>query len=153
MSGNAGPSWRWASEPSSEKVVRHAENALGVTFPADYRACVKQNGGGAPEPSSFLVPLAPDRPMSRSVGILLPMDLQETENVLATVDELDVRGERPDGLVPIINDGQANYVCLDYREDRSKAAPTISFWIREGEGKGTIVFLAGTFSEFLASLA
>ncbi len=150
MPSDTGPLWRYAAEPSSEKAVKHVERVLGVTFPADYRACVKENGGGAPEPAGFTIDLGGPAPEPRSVGLLITLDPQDSENLLDTVNDLDLAGKRPEGLIPIINDGEGNYVCLDYRDDRSASSPTVSYLIRES---GQVVPLAPTFARFLQSLA
>lgn len=153
MPSESGPTWRWASDPPSERAVRHAERFLGVTFPPDYRACLKRNGGGAPDPSSFQVRMGPDRSLRHAVGILMTVDLQESENVLTTVDDLDIKRQRPEGIVPIINDGEGSFVCLDYRDDPTRSRPTIVFWSLAEEGSGEFFPLAPSFSGFLAGLS
>src|SRR5262245_51763194 len=121
MSG--GPVWRFTSEPVSEKAIRFAERALGVQFPADYRLCLRDNGGGAPEPAGFAVD-----GVTKQVGILLSLDPGEDENVVGTTQKLYAEGRLPQGLIPIINDGMGNFVCLDNRHEPSK----LSYLTTEG---------------------
>src|SRR3954471_8292620 len=114
MPSSPSPSWRYTTDPLSEKAIKSAERALGVEFPPDYRACVRENHGGAPEPSGFVVEVEPGRTEARTVGLLLTLDTREPENVVRTRSETP---GLPDGLVPIMDDGGGDFVCLDYRSD------------------------------------
>ena len=150
MTTNLGLVWRYASEPVSEKNLAHVEHTLGVKFPGDYRDCVKVNGGGVPEPSVFSFVDASGEASNRSLSLLISADPQESENLLETVDGLDIKDLRPEGLIPIINDGDGSYVCLDYRGESS---PKIVYWSR-GNGLTVGVFpLAASFTEFLSRLS
>lgn len=140
--------WRWTSEPLSERVIRNAERALGFDFPADYRACARDNHGGAPEPADFLMDLGPGRRLAGSVGLLLSLDPRQDENVLATVQLLTAESRLPPGLIPIIDDGSGRFVCLDYRADASKKAPTIAYFSTDHE----VILVADDFTAFLGLL-
>lgn len=152
MPPNSEPVWRWTTEPLTEKMIRSAERDLGVEFPTDYRACVRENHGGAPDPAGFRVPFAPDRREMHAVGLLLTLDPRESENVLQTRAELAESGPLPDGVIPIINDGSGNYVCLDYRADPARKAPTIAFFANQLAPVDALIPLATTFAEFLSAL-
>ena len=147
MSSTSPVVWRWTSDPLSERVIRTAERALGVTFPADYRACVRDNHGGAPEPAEFTADLGQGRRLAGSVGLLLSLDPRQDENVLATTQALSTERGLPPGLIPIIDDGGGNFVCLDYRADPLNP-PAIAYVSLGGE----VVPLAPDFTAFLGRL-
>lgn len=148
MSATPSVRWRWTSEPLSERVIRNAERALGITFPADYRACVRDNHGGAPEPADFRVDLGTGRHLAGSVGLLLSLDPRQDENVVATARALTAESRLPPGLVPIIDDGTGRFVCLDYRADPSKKAPTLAYFSIDRD----VIFVAHDFTGFLGLL-
>ncbi len=152
MASGMGPIWRYAGDEASEKAIRHAESCLGVRFPADYRECVREHGGGAPDPSGFVVSSGASGTFRSSVGVLLSLDPQEPENVVTTATDLRIDRGLPEGLVPIINDGSGDYVCLDYRDDPSAAAPRVVFWSKSASGGPEFFDLAATFDEFLRKL-
>jgi cell wall assembly regulator SMI1 len=152
MPPNPEPVWRWTTEPLTEKMIRSAERDLGVEFPADYRACVREKHGGAPDPAGFRVPFAPDRREMHAVGLLLTLDPRESENVLQTRAELAGSGQLPDGVIPIINDGSGNYVCLDYRTDPARKSPSVVFLACERAPGADLIPLANSFAEFLSAL-
>jgi len=140
----AGPIWKYTSDPLSEKAIRHAERVLDVTFPADYRDCVRLNHGGAPEPDTFVFTGSDGQPIASRVGLLLSLNVSEDENVVGTAQLLDVQGKLPAGLVPIIDDGGGNFVCLDYRA----GGPKVAFLTTGGEVRP----VAESFGEFLGML-
>lgn len=146
-----GPLWRYASGETSEKTIREAERVLGVRFPNDYRACVRENPGAAPQPSGFSLEFAPGRSLNARVGVLLTLDPGDGEDVLGTRYQLAMDGRIPEGVVPIVTDEDGNCVCLDYRADPSREAPTIAY--ASADPSIGIVPLAGTFAEFLAKLS
>ena len=144
MPASPGLVWKWTSDPLTEKMIVNAERALQVVFPADYRDCIRENHGGAPEPSGFSFVAANGHQMSSQVSLLLTLDPREDENVLSTVTDLTVEERLPTGLIPIINDGGGNLVCLDYREGE----PKVVYLSLESE----IVPLADNFTEFVGKL-
>jgi SMI1-KNR4 cell-wall len=136
--------WRWTTEPLSERIIRNAERTLGVEFPADYRACVRENHGGAPESAEFSV----DQRRVGRVGLLLSLDIREDENVVAATQALTADGRLPHGLIAIIDDGEGRFVCLDYRADPSKRSPTVAYVPLDSE----VVTVAEGFTAFLGRL-
>jgi cell wall assembly regulator SMI1 len=138
-------SWQFTTEPLSEKLVRSSEKALGVTFPVDYRACVRENAGGRPEPSGFAATLPDGRTIRSQVGLLLTLDPRDDENVLAARDFLAKTAALPDRVLPVIDDGEGRFVCLDFRS----GPPTVAFWAKDVG----LTPVAASFAEFLASLS
>ena len=140
--------WRWTSEPLSERLIRNAERALCIEFPADYRACVRDNHGGAPEPADFRVDLGAGRYLAGSVGLLLSLDPRQDESVVATAQLLTAESRLPPGLIPIIDDGTGKFLCLDYRADATTKAPTIAYFSTDHE----VVTVAHDFTALLGLL-
>lgn len=145
MSDRSEPTWQFVADELSEKAIRSAEKALGVAFPDDYRRCVRDNAGGRPEPSGFAAMLPDGRVIRSQVGLLLTLDPREDENVLAARAFLAKTAALPDRVIPIIDDGEGRFVCLDFRSD----SPTVAFWAKDFG----LVPLAGSFAEFLGSLS
>ena len=144
MPASPGLVWKWISDPLTEKMILNAEKALQVVFPADYRACVRENHGGAPEPSDFTFIGANGQQVASQLSLLLTLDPREDENVLSTVTDMTADGRLPAGLIPIINDGSGNLICLDYRSGQ----PKVAYLSLESE----IVPIADSFGEFLGKL-
>jgi hypothetical protein len=113
-------------------------------LPADYRACVRENHGGAPEPAGFVFVSPDGQEVASQVSLLLTLDSREDENVLSTTRDLKAEGRLPEGLVPIIDDGGGNYVCLDY----GKGTPGIVHLSIASQ----VTHLAESFTEFLQKL-
>lgn len=152
MTSNPDLIWRFTTDPLSEKVIRTAERTLGVEFPADYRECVRINHGGAPESAAFSVEAGPKGRETRNVGLLLTLDTRESENVVQASAELSGEGGLPALVIPIINDGDGRFVCLDYRHDPERKSPAIGFWSPETVVDDGLIPLATDFSAFLSML-
>jgi cell wall assembly regulator SMI1 len=139
--------WQKCGPPLSEEAVHTIEERLGVSFPPDYRACVKQCDGGWPKPRYFDYPDPSLGPVESCIGRFLSLDENREGNILAVVGWLSE--QLPPGVVPIANDPGGDYVCFDYR---SGATPTVVYWMHEESGDEAIVPLAPTFSAFLDRL-
>jgi hypothetical protein len=130
-------------------MIRGAELLFGVTFPKDYRECIRVNHGGHPEPRDFVV-----RGLTTSWGsclaVLLSLDWRRPSNVWAELASLAVDSQLPVGLFPIAEDGGGDLLCLDFRSD--PGAPSVVYWSHEVGGEEGIVPVAESFSALLAML-
>src|SRR5262245_31256812 len=130
-------------------MLRGAELLFGITFPADYRECVRVNHGGHPEQRNFTV-----RGVSASWGsclaVLLSLDWRRPESVWSVLANLAVDRQLPDGLFPIAEDGGGDLLCLDFR--RSPAAPLVVYWSHGIGGEEGVFPIAGNFTELLSLL-
>ena len=135
--------------PLPDAMLRGAELLFGVTFPADYRECVRVNHGGHPEPRDFTV-----RGLTASWGsclaVLLSLDWRRPENVWSSLAHLAVDNQLEDGLFPFAEDGGGDFLCLDFRGGTH--APRVVYWSHEVGGEGGVVPVAGSFTEMLSLL-
>jgi hypothetical protein len=136
------------ADPLPENMLRGVELLFGVTFPADYRHCVRVNHGGHPEPCDFTV-RGITASWSICLAVLLSLDWRRPENVWTVLAGLAVDRQLPDGLFPIAGGG-GNLLCLDFRGN--SAAPAVVYWSHEVGGEEGVVPVTGSFSELLALL-
>ena len=120
------------------------EQALGVTFPEDYRACVKRCHGGRPRDNNFsFVDPAIGR-MESCLGVLLSFSDDDAENIVETHRRL--QPFLPEGVIPIADDGGDDFVCFQHGgQDR----PSVVYW---HHGDRSVVPLSESFSSFLDML-
>jgi cell wall assembly regulator SMI1 len=139
--------WDNLREPLAESTVTEAERALGIRFPDDYRRCLIQFHGASPAVSDFVVVTQDGRRFNSCVGVLLTADPRDAENILAMHSGMGPYKDGP--VIPIIDDGGGDFVCLDYRGKGAREAPRIVYFEHElGELHG----LAATFADFCSSL-
>ena len=142
----------WQNAPSNplpESTLRGAELLFGVTFPADYRECVRVNHGGHPEPRDFTV-RGVTGTWGSCLAVLLSLDWRRPENVWSVLAGLAVDGQLPDGLFPFAEDGGGDLLCLDFRG--GPTAPAVVYWSHEVGGTEGVVPVAGSFAEILSVL-
>lgn len=135
--------------PLSEEMIRGGELLFGVTFPADYRECVRVNHGGRPKPNHFVVP-GQTVAWGSCVASLLTLDWRRSENVWASLAILAVDKQLPDGLFPFAEDGGGDFLCLDFRGGSD--CPRVVYWSHDIGGDDSVVSVANSFSELLLML-
>jgi|SRR3990170_2098806 len=124
--------------------VRKVEQALGVSFPEDYRACVKKCHGGRPRDNNFsFVDPALGR-MESSLAILLSFSDDDVENIVETHRRL--LPFLPHGVIPFADDGGGDFVCFQYA---GQSQPSVVYW---HHGERSVVPLSESFSGFLGML-
>jgi SMI1-KNR4 cell-wall len=138
-----------AADPLPENVLRGAELLFGVTFPADYRACVRVNHGAHPQPRDFTV-RGTTTTWGSCPAVLLSLDWRRPDNVWSVLAGLAVDGPPPDGLFPIAADGGGDLLCLDFRA--GPAAPPVVYWSHEVGGADGVAPVAESFTELLSLL-
>lgn len=128
-----------------EEITRF-ENMLGITFPEDYKICVRHNNAGRPRPNVF------DTAQRKELiaKMLLSFDQTHTENIWTPYEYL--KNSLPKLVVPFMSDQFGNYICFDYRYSDK---PSVVLWDHElcnqNAGQG-IVYIAEDFSEFIGAL-
>jgi cell wall assembly regulator SMI1 len=137
----------WPHEvPLAPHTLRAAERRLGVTFPADYVACVLLNQGKTPDPSLFDF----GDGFSTVLNQLYHFEASpSTANVLHAHEHLTTAGV-PSEIVPFAGDPAGNHICFDFRGHA--AMPTVVILDHEVEGEHAFVPVAAGFSDLLAKL-
>jgi cell wall assembly regulator SMI1 len=144
-------------EPLPERMIRGAELLFGVSFPLDYREHLKIYHDASPHPSGFLVKDSPLGPFGGCFGVLLTLDPRTVENVFTEIGRAEIgftqigREAWPENVIPIVQDGGGNLLCLDYRQDPQRLCPSVICWIHELGDEGFFP-LCPTFSELIQSL-
>lgn len=142
--------WQCApADPLPEDMLRGAELLFGVTFPADYRECVRDNHGGHPEPRDFTV-RGVSTPWRSCLAVLLSLDWRRPDNVWSVLAHLAVDGQLPDRLFPIADDGGSDLLCLDFRG--SSGVPPVVYWSHDVGGAEGVFPVAASFAELLTLL-
>jgi cell wall assembly regulator SMI1 len=100
--------WEDCRGELQESDVQEVEHALGVTFPEDYRSCVKTCHGGRPRDNNFsFVDPAVGR-MESCLAVLLSFSDDDVENIVETHRRL--LPFLPQGVTPIADDGGGDFV-------------------------------------------
>ena len=82
------------------------------------------------------------------------------KEILLTINNLQ-SGEEPDwpieyrfedGLIPFGENGGGDYICFDYRNDKTTDNPPIVIWNHDMGLKHRVVFIANNFEEFINML-
>ncbi len=124
--------------------VLSVEQALGVTFPEDYRECVKKCHGGRPRDNNFSFVDPVVGRMESCLAVLLSFSDDDVENIVETHRRL--QPYLPEGVIPIGDDGGGDFVCFQYTAQDS---PSVVYW---HHGDRSVVPLSGSFSAFLEML-
>jgi len=162
--------------PSDER-IKDIETYFKQNFPKAYIQFIKEYNGCIPITNKFDFPqeifdLCPGEGIKRFLYLIdrdrliyghsnYPVNGEETGdyNILVVDATLESRITPPEymdsyeyPLIPIALTGYHNYICLDYREDRSN--PSICFWDNEDskEQQPITTTISGSFEDFLNGL-
>jgi cell wall assembly regulator SMI1 len=147
----AGLTWKWCKPPVDNQAIDALERTLGVKFPPDFRRVIQRCHGGVPvERSAFHYEDPSIGTTGSGIGALMTLYPDDTDGILTTLRLLSIDEQLPDKVIPFADDGGGDMMCLDYREDPDH--PKVVYWSHEEEKDKSIIFLADTFTEFLAML-
>jgi cell wall assembly regulator SMI1 len=136
--------WEDCRGELQEAEVQRVEQALGATFPEDYRACVKKCHGGRPRDNNFSFVDPKVGRMESCLAVLLSFSEDDIENIVETHRRL--QPYLPTGVIPIADDGGGDFVCLQYA---TQARPSVVYW---HHGDRSVTPLSDSFSGFLGML-
>jgi hypothetical protein len=137
--------WLEPLTPVGDEEIATVEMALGVRFPDDYRAFLRNFQGGTPAQTDFA--LNDPRKSTAAVGVFLSVEPErDYDYILSAARELS--DQFPKGIVPIASGPGGDAVVLDFRG----AKPVVLYWHHERTGREEFTFLADTFNEFLELL-
>jgi SMI1/KNR4 family protein SUKH-1 len=141
-------SWTADNDPLPDSVVAGAELILGRKLPSAYRLLAQAWPGGHPEPNEFQVKRG-RRTWTSCVGVLMSLDPRHEDNIFECIKNLAVDDQLAHGLLPIIDDGGGDLVCLDYRSE----PPAVVYWAHELGDEEAVVPICPSFDAFLELLA
>jgi cell wall assembly regulator SMI1 len=120
------------------KEVELAEIELGVKFPTDYAAFLKEFGwGGASHWEIY------------GLGSDVPRNVELVRLTLSERSEMSPR--LPERLLPIYNDGFGNLSCLDTAAMKDGRCPVV-FWDHDQDEDQFPEIEANSFNDWLAAL-
>ena len=140
---------------------------LGVRLPERYRDLAPLIQGLCPERAAFVVwdPLPeqhvdadgfPDLGVGciRNLGafVLLDADGEPHRWSTTVAAQIGLLERTAPGLLPIALDLRGNLVCLDYGEDWTDDAPTVTYYDRARQAGDDVLPVAPSFQEFLEGL-
>jgi hypothetical protein len=140
--------------PLTEGQLVQAERTLGVVFPADYRAFMREHNGGRPEPDGFAIAWRPGQKAaaagaSSMVSWFFSIHDGPHENLLR-MNQVTFSGRLPQGTIAIGRDPGSNLLLL--RCDDSPQRGELQYWLMEMERRGdNLGRVAASFDEFLQS--
>jgi hypothetical protein len=143
--------WDDYGKAISLKKVKKVEDKLGITFPDEYIDYARKYPEGYPNKTDFDM-IEPDGSNSSGYfGSLLSLSKKSDYYLFEEYkDMLEQTGIKK--LIPIIETGSGDYVCLDYEVFGRLDQPKIAYWFHDYEPDRSIVLLADNFTEFLSML-
>jgi cell wall assembly regulator SMI1 len=119
-------------------VIERAEKELGVKFPSSYRTFLAKFGWGSLGNSEIY-----------GLGDDVPKWLDVVE--LTKSERTEMLPPIPTNLVPVLNDGGGNHVCIDTSNSSGEAAVMV-FWDHELGPKQIPEKIAVDFNDWIISL-
>jgi hypothetical protein len=138
-------------EPLSNEDIDSLERKLGVTLPADYKAFLRKNNGGRPNPPFFPIEGLENNPYGAIQVFLGDRSHISSNNIEWNSKTLSKR--MPEHLFPIARTGMGDILCLSLRGSDKDA---VYFWDHRNEqippSYDNLHLVAETFSKFLDSI-
>lgn len=139
--------WFEGGRGATSEELRLLEEDLLCHFPPDVRTFLAAHAGASnPDESEFDVIDNAGRSHASNFGGVLEVCGQGDLTVRAAVRQIE---GLPRGLVPIIETGSGDYICIDTRGGK---LPTVSYYMHERPEQDCVVRLADTLTEFLDKL-
>ena len=144
--------WFHCESCASQERIVFVSQTIGVSFPKSFVVLMQECDGGTPEITCFEYT---SQSMASEIGTGLGSFLGFEE----TPDHYDLLGYYldpseffPSGLVAFADTGGGDYICFDYRQDKSNPDPEIVYWEHGSEEGNDICFVAKNFDAFMAML-
>lgn len=115
--------WRFVKPLKDESAIEKVEKELGIKFPVDFVALVKEYNNGSPRTDTFDT----KKRTGKAFGELLNFNMNEKYNILYEYNQ--IKDKLPPKVYPFSGDAGGNYLCFDYNE--SPNAPAIVRWDHE----------------------
>ena len=146
------PRMTYLNPPTSSSAIGSFERDRGLSLPIAYKSFLLGTNGGVPIASLFSLQGRPQDPIDNVQEFLgIGVSIQTSE--LSYAYDLYIGGF-PFGIVPIADQDNGNYICLDLRNGKN----SVSFWDKRhfwstGEWRESDLYhIANSFDEFLTLL-
>jgi cell wall assembly regulator SMI1 len=146
------PKMTEGSPPTTRQAIEDFESDRRITLPALYREFLLATNGGVPEKPAFPIEGMARNPIG-IIQVFFGIGARWPTTELSYAYDL-YTGGFPDGIVPIADNGEGSYVCLDLRKGRERVAfwDKRHFWATGEWRESDLYQVANSFAEFLASL-
>ncbi|OPH46700.1 hypothetical protein BC351_14540 [Paenibacillus ferrarius] len=135
--------WIFVEESVDDATIVLVEQLFEVTFPQDYKDCIKKFNGGYPEPNIFDY-------NNGAQGVFNDL-ISFTNSELNIKMFHDIAKDSINKeIIPFGRDPFGNLICFDYRY--SKKIPYVIFYDHEEVGEEAITPICETFTELLNRL-
>ncbi|MDR6889364.1 MULTISPECIES: SMI1/KNR4 family protein [Variovorax] len=139
--------WFERGTPVTALAIQSLETSFGYRLPPDLVEFAMVNSGASnPEECEFVVTSGSGVEDVSCFGSMLAFDEDGPGTVLSTYRALRCDEQIPVSVLPIVNTGFGDYVCLDYRLDH---VPTVAYFAHGKSGEDSLLTLATTFTAFL----
>ncbi|MFC7677707.1 SMI1/KNR4 family protein [Paenibacillus sp. GCM10028914] len=135
--------WTFVEESVDDATIALVEQLFEVTFPRDYKDCIKKFNGGYPEPNNFDYD-------NGAQGVFNDLISFTNSELNITMFHYLSEDSITKGIIPFGRDPFGNLICFDYRY--TKESPSIVFYDHEEVGDESITLICESFSELLDKL-
>ncbi|APQ60695.1 hypothetical protein PPOLYM_01951 [Paenibacillus polymyxa] len=135
--------WLFAEGPVDDATIAATEQLFQVTFPQDYKECVKNFNGGYPVPNNFDYD-------NDAQGVFNDLISFTNSELNITMFREFAQDSFTKGIIPFGRDPFGNLLGFDYRFN--KEVPLIIFFDHEEIGEEAITPVCDTFTELLDKL-
>lgn len=136
-----------------KKTINGLEDTVGYKLPEEYLALLKECDGGAPMNNAFdYFDTNSGEKESSEIGYFLGLNSHHC-NFMETLNSPPEFF--PKGLVAFADTAGGDYICFDYREDKTASNPKVVYWVHDAlitedeVGLRDVSDIADNFEEFI----
>lgn len=142
--------WEKCRGKVSKERVAFLEKRINISFPKSYIECMEECNGGVLRKRCFTYKFENERQTVDSIGVFLSLNQNEW------ADLLDIYENPPEffpkGIIAFGDTGGGDFICFDYRDNKTTNDPPIVCWNHEADVGKDVSFLANNFEDFLGML-
>ncbi len=137
--------WEDCDFPIDDQRINQVELHFGVTFPEEFRQCLRECNGGSVLESDFDFVELSGNTTTSGIGAIIRFDAEGSPDILDVYRRLGDAAHPK--IVPFAETGGGDCICLDYRH--SEDQPAIAYFDHE---YGEYVRIADSFTSFVEML-
>jgi cell wall assembly regulator SMI1 len=142
--------------------IKEFENKLGIILPKEYVAFISKHNEASIFESDFDF-FDPNRGGRKNGDSIAFIRFEEIESDIKSLLKQTTEDENDPNpfkfyhyfdrwLIPFGEDGGGDFICFDYRKDRTTNDPPIVVWNHDMGLEHRVVFIANNFEEFVGML-
>lgn len=145
-----GIDWIDCEPGAAAEALDELERRIGQRLPDDYRRFVQTCQGGSPTTRMRIRYSWRGREWVTSLGAMSQVDVEASEGIVRKMERLAVDEQLPPGVIPFGEVGDGDLFAFRYEGDGE--APSVVLWLHTANEDESLVMIAPSFTEFLASL-